>query len=264
MKHALRVVVAVVAVSLLVLALPAAAQTSLQIVPDRSVGVLSEDPSTGERWSTSVFPFGNYVGPASGDDVFCRTYLRFPLDGVPSGAAVRSATLHVYVDDYWPDADGAPMSVYPVMVDWTVGGVDWYDMGAWPALGGGVYTTNVSADADWVAWDVTSLVQGWVGGVPNYGLALAAADPGSTVGDWAAARRRAAGDPATSPYLEVLFSTTQPPATIPEAGTLLLLGSGTAALSGYVGLRLKHGRRRSLRGRPGRSAAGTKVARFGM
>ncbi len=213
--------IAVVGLCLAALVLPARAQTPLQIALDQGVGVLSEDPASGERWSTSVFPFGNYVGQASGEDVFCRTYLHFPLDGIPAGATVQLATLYVYADDFWPAPGGAPMSAYPVTTDWT--GADWDNMGTWPALGGTVATTDVSSTEGWYGWDVTSLVQGWLGGTPNYGLAVAAADLGSTASDWAAARRLTSGDPATRPYLEVTFtepaptSTPQPPPPPPTA-----------------------------------------------
>jgi len=217
--------IAAIGFCLAALALSARAQASLQITPDQGVGVLSEDPSDGERWSTSVFPFGNYVGPVSGDDVFCRTYLRFPLGEVPAGSTIQSATLHVYVDDYWPGPGGAPMAAYPATAAWTPDGVDWYDVEAWPALGGAVATTDVSSDGGWFAWDVTPLVQGWVDGASNYGLAVAAADLGSTESNWAAARRLTAADPATRPYLEIVFyeptpaptPTPQPPPPPPTA-----------------------------------------------
>jgi hypothetical protein len=54
-----------------------------------------------------------------------------------------------------------------------------------------------------------------VDGTPNHGLAVAAADLGSTASNWAAARRLTADDPATRPYLEVIFSepTPSPPPT---------------------------------------------------
>ncbi|MDY6874666.1 MAG: DNRLRE domain-containing protein [Chloroflexota bacterium] len=204
MKRTLRLITGI-GFCLAMLALPARAQVPLQIYPDQSVGVLSEDPIDGDRWSTSVFPFGNYVGPISGDDVFCRTYLRFPLDGLPAGATVQSATLYVYVDDFWPELGSAPMSIYPVTATWTPDSVDWYDMGAWPALGGAVATTDVSSDGGWFTWDVTGLAQGWVDGTPNHGLAVAAANLGSAESNWATARRLTAGDPATRPYLEVTF-----------------------------------------------------------
>jgi hypothetical protein len=200
-----------------VLALFARAQTALQIVPDQSVGVLSENPAYGERWSTSIFPFGNYVIPDTGQDVFCRTYLRFSLDAVPAGSTVQSATLYVYVDDYWPSASSAPMSVYPVTVDWTSEGVDWYDMNAWPALGEVTATTVITSTTGWFAWDVAGLVQNWLDDTPNYGLAVAAADLDSTASNWAAARRLTADDPNTLPYLDVaFFEPTSAPTFTPE------------------------------------------------
>jgi hypothetical protein len=204
---------AVIGLCLAALALTARAQTSLQVAPDQSVGVLSEDPGYGERWSTSILPFGNYTGTLSGNAVFCRTYLHFPLDGLPAGSTVQSAVLYVYTDDFWPAPGGAPMAVYPVAAAWTPGGVDWLDTAAWPALGGGVATTDVSSSGGWFTWDVTALVQGWANGAPNYGLALAAADLGSSASNWATARRLTASDPATLPYLAVVFTAPAPTAT---------------------------------------------------
>lgn len=192
--------VILLAVGLMAVAFSAAAQ-SPRVTPDQSVGVLSEDPGYGERWSATIFPFGNYTGTVSGEAIFCRTYLHFPLD-VPAGSVVQSATLFVFVDDYWPGPGSAPMSVYPVTTDWMVEGVDWYDMGAWPALDGAVATTVVSSDGGWFPWDVTGLVREWVSGArSNYGLALAAADPAAVTDNWAAARRLSADNPATLPYL---------------------------------------------------------------
>lgn len=201
------------------LALPAWAQTALQVYPDQSVGVLSEDPSDGERWSTSVFPFGNYVGPVSGEDVFCRTYLRFLLDTIPAASTIQSATLYVFVDDYWPQPGSAPMSAYPVTVSWAPASVDWYTMAAWPTLGGAVVTTTVTSDRGWFTWDVTPLVQDWINGTPNFGLAIAAADLSSAASDWAAARRLTANNAATLPYLDITYvepTPTPAPTATPE------------------------------------------------
>ena len=203
----------IIGLCLAALALTARAQTSLQVAPDQSVGVLSEDPGYGERWSTSIFPFGNYTATLSGNAVFCRTYLHFPLDGLPAGSTVQSAVLYVYTDDFWPAPGGAPMAAYPVAVAWTPGGVDWLDTAAWPALGGGVATTDVSSSGGWFTWDATALVQGWANGAPNYGLAVAAADLGSSASNWATARRLTASDPATLPYLAIVFTAPAPTAT---------------------------------------------------
>jgi len=191
------------------MALTIQAQTALQIYPDQNVGVLSSDPGSGERWSRSVFPFGNYTGTVTGEAIFCRTYLRFPLDGVPANSTIQSASLHVYVDDHWPTDAGAPMSVYQVTADWTTESVDWDHadwQSNWPSLGEPpVATTDVSTITGWFIWDVTDLAQDWVNGVSNQGLALAAAALNSTASNWAVARRLSADDAGTQPYLEITF-----------------------------------------------------------
>ena len=187
--------------SLAAIPLFVAAQGRPAILPDRRVGVLSADPGYGERWSTAIFPFGNYTGTVTGEAIFCRTYLHFPVEVRP-GVEVTIATLHVYVDDFWPGPGGAPMSVYPVEEDWTVEGVDWYTMADWPALGAPVATATVTSDEGWFTWNVRELVQEWVSGArPNYGLALAAADLNAVTDNWAAARRLTADSPDTRPYL---------------------------------------------------------------
>ncbi len=198
-------IIATIGLCLATLAFPAWAQTALQVYPDQSVGVLSRDPASGERWSTSILPFGNYVGTDSGEDVFCRTYLRFPLDSIPAGSSIQSATLHVYVDDFWPGTGGAPMSIYPVATAWTPGDVDWDTMSNWPPLEGSVTTTDVSSTAGWYTWNATSLVQDWLDGSSNHGLALAATALDSTADNWAAARRLSADDADTQPYLDITY-----------------------------------------------------------
>jgi len=213
MKRALLSGVAI-ALSLAALALPTRAQTSLQIFPEQGVGVLSADPGFGQRWSTNVFPFGNYVGSVSGEDISCRTYLRFPLREIPAGVTVESVTLSVYVDDFWPGPGSAPMSVYPVAADWPEG-EEWNDVSAWPVLGEAVMTTTVTSEEGWFTWDVTPLVWDWLQGTPNHGLAVAAA-PGSAASNWAAARRLTAEDLSTRPYLEITFSEPAPTPTSPR------------------------------------------------
>ncbi|GEM_PF-1397987 len=200
-------------------------------VPELSVGVLSRDPGYGPRWSTNVFPFGNYIGPQSGQDVFCRTYLRFAISSVPENANVH-ATLYVYVDDYWPGPGGAPISVYPVLEEWTPETVDWYDMAAWPELGQAVATTQVTSDGGWFTWEISGLVREWgTGARPDYGLALAAANLYSTADNWAAARRLTADDPGTRPYMALYIEvpTTATPGTpLPTSPTATQPATPTA------------------------------------
>jgi hypothetical protein len=94
----------------------------------------------------------------------------------------------------------------------------------------------------WLTWDVTALMRAWLAGeVSDYGLAVAPApepdaDP-ETAGDLLVARRFAADDPDTRPYLIVHFEvrpvTPTPVQVLPRAGSqsgwgatgLLLIGA---------------------------------------
>jgi len=255
-----QVLILTVGLVLLTLVLPVTAQSPLRIDPDRGVGVLSEEPADGEQWSTDVFPFGNYTGPESGEPVFTRTYLHFPLDAVPSEAAIESATLHVYADDFWPGGGSAPISVYTVSDGSWPEGDDWLDQANWPALGDTIATTSLEATEGWITWDVTAAVRQWTDGGANNGLSIAAADPASTESEWAGARRLTAGDPDTRPYLTVELATptatpapiatatASPPPVLPETGATfgggwLLVGVLLILLGGVsVGALRRRGR----------------------
>lgn len=112
-------------------ALTAGAQDfrSLQVWPDRSVGVTSgllEDSTT--HVTTQSLPMGAYRS-SEGDIVYARTYLRFPLDVFPPGTEVLHATLHVYVDS-GTDVGEATLGVYRALEPWER--ADWSgDPGTW-------------------------------------------------------------------------------------------------------------------------------------
>ncbi len=117
-----------------------------------------------------------------------RALLRFRTDSIPPGAHVVNARLQLYQDT--PSSDGGPVSVHRVTSDWAEGGktgqtgpgATWSarDTGVdWHTPGGGfdpqaVATTDIPMGVKgWFAWDVTSLVQGWVDGAyANQGLML--------------------------------------------------------------------------------------------
>ncbi len=204
------------------LARPATGQTALvvQLGPDygMSLGVITPQPDT---WptdhSTTILPFGNYLGPKTGQPVYSRAYLAFPLNELPAGAVVQQATLELYVDD-WPFEGSATLGVYQVTAAWDET-MDW--AGRAPLATPALAATTVSSTAGWYAWDVTALVQGWVNGAPNYGLALAAypdpdAAPDAT--GWAAAAQgRAGSDPTLAPRLTIVYALAQTPTPTPPA-----------------------------------------------
>jgi hypothetical protein len=131
--------------------LPAGAQDyrTWQVWPDRSLGVSSgllEGATV--RDAAQVFPFG--VCRTSGDVVYARTYLHFPLDVFPPGSEVLHATLHVYVDSS-SDTGEARLGAYRVLEPWGEGNRT-EDAAAWPAL----LTSPIAVTA--ARFDVTTSV----------------------------------------------------------------------------------------------------------
>jgi hypothetical protein len=114
--------------------LPAAAEDprTLQVWPDRSMGIAS-GPLEGStaQVTAQVFPFG-VSRTTNGDIVWARTYLHFPLDVLPPGAEVLYATLHVYVDSSSGMGE-TRLGAYRVLEPWRAG--DWSDDPVtWPGL----------------------------------------------------------------------------------------------------------------------------------
>jgi hypothetical protein len=114
--------------------LPGQAQDlrTLQVWPDRSIGVTSgllETPAV--EPAAQVFPFG-VTRISAGDVVYARTYLHFPLDVFPPGTEILRAALYVYVDS-GSGAGETTVGAYRVLEPWREG--DWGgDPAAWPAL----------------------------------------------------------------------------------------------------------------------------------
>jgi len=210
----------------------------------RSIGLLSEIP---QGWSgdasTEVLPFGNYIGPISGNNIQTRTYLWFPLSSIPSNATLTSASLEVYVNE-WPFAGSADLGVYRVVESWNES-LSWASR---PTADNSLLASTIISSAEgWVSWNVTSLLQSWRGGTDNFGLMLGSAPaPDNMAGNgWAAAAvGRTASDTSHAPRLVVSYSLSSPtpvpwagPADIPEPGSVLLLAGGLAAMAGYIRLK---------------------------
>ena len=197
----------------------------------RSLGVMDTTPAGwGSDHSTSVLPFGNYVGPQSQLTRRAHTYLWFPLTAIPAGATIQAARVEVYVTD-WPFAGSGDMGVYRVTADWDEA-ITW---GTRPAAESvPLASAVVNSAAGWRSWDMTGAVRGWFqGSAANQGLMLAAAPaPDTLVGNgWAcAAPGRTGSDPTLAPRLVVTY--TQAASTeIPEPATVVLVGAGLAGLT---------------------------------
>ncbi len=121
-----------------------------------------------------------------------RTALvRFDLVGqVLPGAWVQDARLYLYAESSNPSSGSLQVDAYQVLRAWNEGEATWNSARAgvpWQAAGcngpedraqTATDSATVAAAGAWYSWNITSLVQSWVGdGASNYGVALVARDP---------------------------------------------------------------------------------------
>ena len=118
--------------------------------------------------------------------------VRFDLSVLPAGSSVLSATLELYAYDA-QSGTAVDVEVYPVLAEWSELEATWNrrDAGeAWsePGCAGAgtdraVLPSSVArldGDERWYGFDVTTVVQEWVGGSDNHGVLLAVAPTSST------------------------------------------------------------------------------------
>lgn len=147
-------------------------------------------------WIYSMMSNYNYGGSdvlwVGGTDLtsITRSLLRFNIDAIPSGATVIDATMQLWVKQV--NTDHIPVVVYRLTEDWDEGtqdgtaatdGATWDDADTSPNVpwdDGGEYDPTpynqsivYMPEADvFHSFNITTLVQEWVEGVPNYGLLL--------------------------------------------------------------------------------------------
>ena len=123
-----------------------------------------------------------------GSDSDYHSLLQFDLGGIPYGATIHSAQLMLYQNTN--SAGGGSVGVHRITRNWVEGngngstapGVTWNESNTglpWTTPGGDftgeadAVTTIPAGTKDWISWDITGLVSGWVNDVfPNNGLAL--------------------------------------------------------------------------------------------
>ncbi len=240
-------VVTAFALSLRGLSMEASAQTPeplleaiVQLGPTvgRSVGIFSKQPTGWSKpSSTSVLAFGNYYGVQSGEAVYARAYLWFPLPPVPQGYVLSEAVLAVHTLDEqpWPFEGEASFGLYRVLAAWDEG-MTWDSRPPVDSQSLAQTVVSSAGGVQWVQWDVTALVTAWLeGAVPNHGVLIAAVPvpdaPPDQSGNWAvAAHGRMITDTALAPRLALRYalaptptptftSTPQPPTSTPQPPT---------------------------------------------
>ncbi len=189
--------------------------SSLTLQPDGAVG---KDNRLYE-WKSSW----NYGADTSlvVDDVFpdstSISLMQFPLEGIPAGARIISATLALHQN--FSNNTGGPIGVHRVADSWIEGAMtgqagasNWTERESgvtWATAGGDFdaapisETTLTAKTIGWVEWDIAALVQGWVDETyANNGLALVA----ESIGAAGYFDSSDATNPALRPKLTISYS----------------------------------------------------------
>jgi len=149
---------------------------------------------------------GLYVGDAqpSAPNSIARSYLKFDLSSLPAGAAIDTATLHMYNNVmYYP---AVSVGAHFLSNDgWTEGGITWSNAPTgYNASPTALETISMTV---WTSWDVSPDVQAeWAGdGVYSVVMKEPAADEGAD-GNYVLFNSKDDPHPSARPYLRISYS----------------------------------------------------------
>ncbi len=147
---------------------PTATPTSIVLqlcaVADTYVDEHFSDVNFGDNLSLRV-GFSSIV-----DTFHQRTLMRFALSAIPANALVQSATLEAYLIRGSGSLAQVNIGVHRVASSWSESSLTWNNQ---PAINTSPESAIwMDATPGYKSWDVMSLVQGWLSGVANHGLAL--------------------------------------------------------------------------------------------
>ena len=133
-----------------------------------------------------------------------RSYLQFDLSTISSTAAITSAELGLYYANTGIELN-ASIGAYRVDTGWEEGVITWLAQPNSASTPVDVNAVPAVVTGDFVEWDITDLVQGWIdGSVANYGVLLRDTDEATAEtfkafwsSDW--------GNPAERPRLVITY-----------------------------------------------------------
>lgn len=140
-----------------------------------------------------------YVGSQSAS-VTGRALFRFNLAGIPAGATVQDARFQVYLVQSSASPPVLDVELKRSDAAWQEMTVTWSNQPPYTAANN---VLGVGLAAAYYEWNVTSLVQTWVNGAANHGLALVSKNE-STIG-WRGFASRESSAPPNPPRLVVIY-----------------------------------------------------------
>jgi len=118
---------------------------------------------------STVYGYGNEftVNPRSSD--ICRTFLKFDLSEIPSGATISSATLRYYYYRWWEaNPVGRTNNLHKVTETWSEDSLTWDNK---PGYNPTVFSSYiVPSSYGWIETDITSYIQDKVDGEADHGF----------------------------------------------------------------------------------------------
>ena len=186
------------------------ASTSSVVLPVQTDTWVMNRTYTSSQYGSAHLRVGSYDGSH-----VARSFLRFTTTQL-AGRRIASARLRLY--NYQSlTCSGSAIRVAPTLASWSSSTLTWTNQ---PAVDN---TRSVASKAAYgytgcsgayVYFNLTSLVQRWADGYPNYGLRMAG-DVETSTTSWRRYRSAeyASGDVAAEPHLEVTYDTVRPSAT---------------------------------------------------
>ncbi len=178
-------------------ATPTGVETVVRVNVSKDTFLSSSRPNSNFGGSTNL-----RMGWESGIYDAMRPMIQFDLNGIPSNATIRSATLYIYLFQAIPSNDSnMGFRAQFVRSSWSEGGVTWNNANY---LGGTALPLEDSNSAvGWKSTDVTSLVHTWQSGSqPNHGLIIT----GDEVPNDNRSRNFASKESGLGAYIEVDYS----------------------------------------------------------
>ncbi|MCP5093087.1 MAG: DNRLRE domain-containing protein, partial [Gammaproteobacteria bacterium] len=139
-----------------------------------------------------------------------RPVYRYDLSSIPASASILSAIAWFHVNK---EHSEGPVDIHALDADWTDANANWDLLG--DKMNATILATIPAQPISvWVSVNLTSQVQAWVNGQPNYGITLNSNSEG-THGEYSSI------ESANAPYLEVVVGTAPTsPAQLKSVGTL--------------------------------------------